>query len=99
MYAAACMLLVLCVCNSHKVANYLQINTDADESMKKFVLASVGKKWREWKARVKQLGYTPFNNDADRLTHRPERVHEHQWRSLVYYWGTRKAQVSFKLFI
>ncbi|CAL5328501.1 unnamed protein product [Camellia sinensis] len=70
----------------------VKVNTDADESMKKFVLASVGKKWREWKARVKQMGYTPFDNDADRLTHRPERVHEHQWRSLVYYWGTRKAQ-------
>ncbi|CAL5441208.1 unnamed protein product [Camellia sinensis] len=70
----------------------IKVNTDAEESMKKFVLASIGKKWREWKARVKQLGYTPFANDADRLIHRPERVHEHQWRSLVYYWGTRKAQ-------
>ncbi|XP_028086513.1 uncharacterized protein LOC114287384 [Camellia sinensis] len=68
------------------------VNTNADESIKKFVLVSVGKKWREWKAKVKQMGYTPFDNDADRLTHRPKRVHEHQWRSLVYYWGTRKAQ-------
>ncbi|CAL5385217.1 unnamed protein product [Camellia sinensis] len=49
------------------------VNINADESMKKFVLASVGKKWREWKARVKQMGYTPFDNDADRLTQRPER--------------------------
>ncbi|CAL5333392.1 unnamed protein product [Camellia sinensis] len=54
------------------------VNINVDESMKKFVLASVGKKWREWKARVKQMGYTPFDNDADRLTHRPERVHEYQ---------------------
>ncbi|CAL5415414.1 unnamed protein product [Camellia sinensis] len=78
--------------NKERIWREVKIHTDADESMKKFVLASVGKKWREWKARVKQLGYTPFDNDADRLTHRPERVHEHQWRSLVYYWGTRKAQ-------
>ncbi|XP_028116373.1 uncharacterized protein LOC114314123 [Camellia sinensis] len=78
--------------NKERIWREVKFNTDADESMKKFVLASVGKKWREWKARVKQLGYTPFDNDADRLTHRPERVHEHQWRSLVYYWGTRKAQ-------
>ncbi|GMP96665.1 hypothetical protein CsSME_00045203 [Camellia sinensis var. sinensis] len=28
---------------------------------------------------IKQLGYTPFDNDANRLTHRPESVHEHQW--------------------
>ncbi|KAL7164025.1 hypothetical protein ACSBR2_040017 [Camellia fascicularis] len=38
------------------------------------------------------MGYTPFDNDADRLTHRPERVHEHQWRSLVYYWCTQKKK-------
>ncbi|KAL7255212.1 hypothetical protein ACSBR1_009387 [Camellia fascicularis] len=38
------------------------------------------------------MGYMTFDNDVDRLTHRPERVHEHQWRSLVYYWGTQKAQ-------
>ncbi|CAL5358284.1 unnamed protein product [Camellia sinensis] len=78
--------------NKERIWREVKVNTDADESMKKFVLASVRKKWREWKARVKQMGYTPFDNDADRLTHRPERVHEHQWRSLVYYWGTRKAQ-------
>ncbi|XP_028081539.1 uncharacterized protein LOC114282943 [Camellia sinensis] len=43
------------------------------------------------------MGYTSFDNDADRLTHRPERVHHvHQWQSLVYYWGTRKAQETNK---
>ncbi|CAL5372162.1 unnamed protein product [Camellia sinensis] len=78
--------------NKERIWREVKVNTNADESMKKFVLASVAKKWREWKARVKQLGYTPFDNDADRLTHRPERVHKHQWRSLVYYWGTQKAQ-------
>ncbi|CAL5347624.1 unnamed protein product [Camellia sinensis] len=61
----------------------IKVTTNADESMKKFILAFVGKKWREWKARVKKNGVYAI--------HRPERVHEHQWRSLVYYWGTRKA--------
>ncbi|KAG5550463.1 hypothetical protein RHGRI_015434 [Rhododendron griersonianum] len=32
----------------------------------------------------------------ERLAHRPERVHEHQWRALVYYWGTRKARKKAK---
>ncbi|CAL5391736.1 unnamed protein product [Camellia sinensis] len=52
--------------NKERIWREVKVNTDADESMKKFVLASVGKKWREWKARVKQMGYTPFDNDADR---------------------------------
>ncbi|CAL5365564.1 unnamed protein product [Camellia sinensis] len=42
------------------------------------------------------MGYMSFDNDVDMLTHRPERVHEHQWRSLLYYWGTRKTQETNK---
>ena len=45
------------------------------------------------RCRVKDLGYEPFKNDEDRLTHLPESVHEHQWRALVYYWGTRSVRV------
>ncbi|KAL7215352.1 hypothetical protein ACSBR1_027508 [Camellia fascicularis] len=52
------------------------VNTNARESMKKIILASVRKKWREWKCRVKKIGYKPFNNDTDRLTYRPEGVHD-----------------------
>ncbi|CAL5389121.1 unnamed protein product [Camellia sinensis] len=74
----------------------MQAHTDADESMKRTIMASFGKKWRDWKSRVKTMGYKPFKNDAERLAHRPDRVHEDQWRALVYYWGTQSASKSSK---
>ncbi|CAL5357624.1 unnamed protein product [Camellia sinensis] len=74
----------------------LLAHTDADESMKRTIMASFGKKWRDWKSRVKTMGYKPFKNDAERLAHRPDRVHEDQWRALVYYWGTQSASKSSK---
>ncbi|CAL5374872.1 unnamed protein product [Camellia sinensis] len=80
--------------STHDTTAGRKVNTDAGESMKKFVLVSIGKKWRERKARVKKMGYMPFDNYADRLTHRPERVHEHQWRSLVYYWVKKSTKTK-----
>ncbi|KAH7836898.1 hypothetical protein Vadar_007147 [Vaccinium darrowii] len=74
----------------------MQANTDADNSMKRRLISSTGKKWREWKCTVRRLHYKAFTNDPERLAHRPERVNEHQWRALVYYWGTRKAQETVK---
>ena len=75
----------------------MQAHTDADASMKRTIMASFGKKWRDWKSQVKTMGYKPFKNDADRVAHRPDRVHEDQWRALVYYWGTQSASVKFYL--
>ena len=56
-------------------------------------MKSVAKKWRDWKHDAKEKGYNKHTTDRDRLAHRPSRVHEDQWRCLVYYWGSREAQV------
>ncbi|KAG5549549.1 hypothetical protein RHGRI_014767 [Rhododendron griersonianum] len=82
--------------NKERIWREIKANTDADDSMKRMLMSSTGKKWREWKCTVKKSHYKAFTNDAERLAHRPERVHEHQWRALVYYWGTRKARKKAK---
>ncbi|CAL5346476.1 unnamed protein product [Camellia sinensis] len=82
--------------NKDNIWREIKAHTDADESMKRTIMASFGKKWRDWKSRVKTIGYKPFKNDAERLAHRPDRVHEDQWRALVYYWGTQSASKSSK---
>ncbi|XP_028059015.1 uncharacterized protein LOC114262804 isoform X1 [Camellia sinensis] len=82
--------------NKDNIWREIKAHTDADESMKRTIMASFGKKWRDWKSRVKTMGYKPFKNDAERLAHRPDRVHEDQWRALVYYWGTQSASKSSK---
>ncbi|CAL5339612.1 unnamed protein product [Camellia sinensis] len=82
--------------NKDNIWREIKAHTDADESMKRTIMASFGKKWRDWKSRVKTIGYKPFKNDAERLAHRPDRVHEDQWRALVYYWGTQSASETKK---
>ncbi|KAL7231201.1 hypothetical protein ACSBR2_009463 [Camellia fascicularis] len=82
--------------NKDNIWREIKAHTDADESMKRTIMASFGKKWRDWKSRVKTTGYKPFKNDAERLAHRSDRVHEDQWRALVYYWGTQSASKSSK---
>ncbi|XP_028063800.1 uncharacterized protein LOC114267017 [Camellia sinensis] len=82
--------------NKDNIWREIKAHTDADESMKRTIMASFGKKWRDWKSRVKTMGYKPFKNDTERLAHRPDRVHEDQWRALVYYWGTQSASKSSK---
>ncbi|KAL7243622.1 hypothetical protein ACSBR1_015930 [Camellia fascicularis] len=77
-------------------ATWHYAHTNADDSMKRTIMTSFGKKLRDWKSRVKNMGYTPFKNDAERLAHRSDRVHEDQWRALVYYWGTQSASKSSK---
>ena len=56
-------------------------------------MQSIGKKWSCWKHEAKNEGYMRYDNDANRLAHRPERVTEHQWRCLVYHWSTPEVQV------
>ncbi|KAL7232169.1 hypothetical protein ACSBR2_010231 [Camellia fascicularis] len=82
--------------NKDNIWREIKAHTNADDSMKRTIMTSFGKKLRDWKSRVKSIGYTPFKNDAERLSHRPDRVHEDQWRALVYYWGTQSASKSSK---
>ncbi|CAL5355162.1 unnamed protein product [Camellia sinensis] len=82
--------------NKDNIWREIKAHTNADDSMKRTIMTSFGKKWRDWKSRVKNMGYTPFKNDAERLAHRPDRVHEDQWRALVYHWGTQSASKSSK---
>ena len=71
----------------------LQAQTNANDSMEKWFMQSVGRKWAGWKREAKQEGYLRYDNDADRVTHKPERVTEQQWRCLVYHWSLPKVQV------
>ncbi|CAL5432760.1 unnamed protein product [Camellia sinensis] len=53
--------------NKDNIWTEIKAHTDADESMKRTIMASFGKKWRDWKSRMKTMGYKPFKNDAERL--------------------------------
>lgn len=61
--------------------------------MRHFIMQSLSKKWKEWKATAKRQGYDPYDTNVERLAHCPPRVEESQWRKLVYYWDTADAKV------
>ncbi|XP_028106969.1 uncharacterized protein LOC114306014 isoform X2 [Camellia sinensis] len=55
--------------NKDNIWREIKAHTNVDESMKRTIMASFGKKLRDWKSRVKKVGYKPFKNDAERLVH------------------------------
>ncbi|XP_058224933.1 uncharacterized protein LOC131334080 [Rhododendron vialii] len=72
-----------------RVWEEIKAHTDANDSMERWFMQSLGRKWQGWKCEAKKQGYTPYNNDADRIAHRPSRVTEEQWWCLMYYWNDR----------
>ncbi|XP_058205205.1 uncharacterized protein LOC131319102 [Rhododendron vialii] len=72
-----------------KVWEEIKAHTDADDSMERWFIQSLGMKWQGWKCEAKRQGDTPYENDANTLAHKPSRVTEEQWqcRCLVYYWN------------
>ncbi|KAG5548104.1 hypothetical protein RHGRI_013710 [Rhododendron griersonianum] len=75
-----------------RVWEEIKAHTDANDSLERWFMQSLGRKWQGWKCDAKKQGYTPYNNDADRIAHRPSRVTEEQWRCLVYYWNDRDVK-------
>ncbi|KAG5557188.1 hypothetical protein RHGRI_007457 [Rhododendron griersonianum] len=70
-----------------KVWEEIKAHKDADDSMERWFIQSLGRKWQGWKCEAKRQGYMPYDNDADILAHKPSRVTEEQWQCLVYYWN------------
>ncbi|KAI8555738.1 hypothetical protein RHMOL_Rhmol05G0198300 [Rhododendron molle] len=68
-----------------RVWEEIKAHTDANDSMERCFMQSLGRKWQGWKCEAKKEGYTPYDNDADIIAHRPSRVTEEHWRCLVYY--------------
>ncbi|KAH7838456.1 hypothetical protein Vadar_026622 [Vaccinium darrowii] len=66
-----------------RVWEEIKAHTTADDSVERWYMQSLGKKWQGWKSEAKKQGYKPYDNDANRLAHRPNRVTEEQWRCLA----------------
>lgn len=59
----------------------------------KFILSSLGHKWRNWKHSLKNK-YWSDDDPIEKLIHkRDPRVAEDQWIKLLYYWRTEDAKV------
>ena len=65
-----------------------------------WLLKSIGKKWRNFKASLKDKHYDPTQPMEILMAKRPSRVLEDQWRRLLAYWGidTVKVKSEFLIF-
>jgi len=59
-----------------------------------WIVKNLGKKWKSWKSILKQKHFNAHETEEERLADRNPRVLEEQWRFLVEYWSTEKAQAA-----
>lgn len=63
------------------------------EEGKRWIMMSIGKKWREFKCMLKKQHYDPHTTYAERIADRDSRVLPNEWEFLVKYWNSEAALV------
>ncbi|KAL3515715.1 hypothetical protein ACH5RR_022617 [Cinchona calisaya] len=78
--------------NKEKMWEEVQTRFDIDPNSKTWVIKSLGKKWRDWKSKLKTAHYITHTTDEERLADRDERVLPEQWAYLVSHWSSEEAE-------
>ncbi|GMP63067.1 hypothetical protein CsSME_00024907 [Camellia sinensis var. sinensis] len=75
-----------------KMWQQVQSKFEIDPKSKSWVLKSIGKKWKDWKAELKANRYNTHKTDEERLADCDERVIPDQWRILISFWNSKEAK-------
>ncbi|CAL5398856.1 unnamed protein product [Camellia sinensis] len=75
-----------------KMWQQVQSKFEIDPKSKSWVLKSIGKKWKDWKAELKANHYNTHKTDEERLADRDERVVPDQWQILISFWNSKEAK-------
>ncbi|RWR97740.1 bromodomain-containing protein 4-like protein isoform X3 [Cinnamomum micranthum f. kanehirae] len=78
--------------SKEKMWKHIQDYAMVDDERKKWVLQSLGKKYRDYRKDIKDKYYSPWNTDDERLQHRPPDVSSEDYAWLVQYWGSPEVQ-------
>nr|XP_027108931.1 uncharacterized protein LOC113728766 [Coffea arabica] len=70
----------------------MQKKFEIDPNSKSWVIKSLGKKWKDWKSKLKTAHYITHATDEERLADRDERVLPEQWAYLVSHWSSEEAE-------
>lgn len=70
----------------------VQLRFDIDPVSKDCVLRSLGRKWKDWKSKLKSAHYYTHETDEERLADRDERVLPDQWASLIEHWSSETEE-------
>lgn len=71
---------------------------EVDESGIDYVITSAAKKWREFKADLKNKYFDETLSFEELIAKRDERVKESDWEWLITYWMSPEAEVHAGLF-
>lgn len=78
--------------NKEKMWQQVQLKFDIDPICKDWALKSLGRKWKDWKAKLKIAHYNTHVTDEERIADRDERVPLDQWAALVSYWSSAEGE-------
>ncbi|KAL7002064.1 hypothetical protein U1Q18_052397 [Sarracenia purpurea var. burkii] len=80
--------------NANKESMWQQVQSkfDIETKCKSWVLQSISKKWKDWKAELKASHYNTHETDEERLEDRDERVLPDQWQVLISFWNSKEAK-------
>lgn len=67
--------------------------------MNDWILKSVNRKWKEYKAKLKMDYKKEGMTEEEVASICPPDVYPHHWRELVHYWFTERGQVMYTLVI
>ncbi|OMO92267.1 hypothetical protein COLO4_17726 [Corchorus olitorius] len=67
---------------------------DIELRSKRWVLKTISRCWRNWKAKLKAQHYYPHNTQEEQLNDCHPKVLPDQWQSLVLYWNSDKAKLN-----
>ncbi|XP_063950179.1 uncharacterized protein LOC108204756 isoform X3 [Daucus carota subsp. sativus] len=78
--------------NKEKMWQQVQSKFDIDPICKDWALKSLGRKWKDWKAKLKIAHYNTHATNEERIADRDERVPLDQWVALVSYWSSAEGE-------
>ncbi|CAL5025522.1 unnamed protein product [Urochloa decumbens] len=80
--------------NKDAMCHIVKLKFDIAPVSESWIVKSLGKLWKSWKSKLKQKHFDTHETEEERLADRNPRVLEEQWRFLVAYWSTEKAQAA-----
>ncbi|KAL3503889.1 hypothetical protein ACH5RR_033730 [Cinchona calisaya] len=80
-----------------EIVDLVKERFDISAGMESWILSSIGKKWRNWKCRIKAEHYDSNWSFDMQIRNRSARYLEDQWRGIVTHWNlddTKKEELS-----
>ncbi|XP_065877304.1 uncharacterized protein [Euphorbia lathyris] len=62
------------------------------EEGKPWVMRTIRDAWRVYKSRIKEKHYSLYDNDEERIQHKPKDIPLEEFKTLLQYWADKKVQ-------